>query len=174
MTNANYDPRHAYKWAEALMGRKIRGIWRLLEEGEKHPKSINHCFQPIKLEMMDGEAFFLTVDEGKGNLISFPYSVVVASRPKVFGEFVLLEVDTKVLFGLPDCESFGLIKGVNVLSQKMEDYLPDDYFSVCGLKFISESGMAFSVGTHLTDLRLAGLWLVPSGELADFIHERQL
>lgn len=160
-------------WAARLPDRRLLRIARLLDDPSDQPSDINQSFEPLLIEVEGDEAVFMTVDEGKGNLLIRPYSAVRASRPAVFGEYSPIEIDSQALFGSLSLDAFGIIKSVTVLSGN-QDGLPPDYFSACGLKVRSQTGFEFAVGTHLTELRLAGLWVVPTSEVSAAIHEQGL
>jgi hypothetical protein len=160
-------------WAGRLPGKQLQHVARLLDDPDDRPTDINRSFEPLVFVVEGDEPTFLTVDEGKGNLLIRPYAAVRATRPPVFGDYVPVDVDGQPLIGSSSLDSFGVIKSVAALSLHDHD-LPADYFSVCGLQFTSESGVEFSVGTHLTELRLAGLWLVPASELAPAVQVRRL
>jgi hypothetical protein len=159
-------------WAAQLPGKRIAQIARLLDDPDDRPADINRSFEPLLVDVGD-EPVFLTLDEGKGNVLVYPYSLVQASRSKVFGGYYPVEIDSEALFGSPDFESFGLIRSVAVLSLADRD-LADDYFSVCGLLISSEIGSTFAIGTHLTELRVLGLWLLPAKELSPEVGVHRL
>jgi hypothetical protein len=151
----------------------MRKLARLLDDPEDMPSDINRTFEPLLLVTDDDESTFLTVEEGKGNLLVRPYTAVLASRPAVFGEYIPVDIDCQPLFGSPGIGSFGKIRSVAVLSL-VGDEFPPDYFCCCGLKLTSEEGLSFSVGTHLTEPRIAGLWLLTNAEVLPAIRECEL
>src|SRR4051794_13670912 len=128
------------------MGKRFLRIARLLDDPEDRPSNINQSFEPLLIELEGDEPVFMTVDEGKGNLLIRPYAAVRASRPAVFGEYSLVEIDCLPLLGSVSLDIFGVIERVTVLSAAQEE-LPADYFSVSGLRFVSRNGMQFAVGT---------------------------
>jgi hypothetical protein len=158
--------------AERLLGKPIRRIARLLDAPEDLPRDLNRTFEPLLVEAESEEPIFIDVDEGKGNLIFLPYSVVRAARLDIFGEFVPVDVDWEALLGSVGPMGF-TPSAVKCLSRRLPDH-PADYFCMCGVKYYSSGGRSFCLGTHLTDLPAPGLWLVPPEDVCDAVTVGEL
>lgn len=134
-----------------LSEKKIVDISRV-----SHNKSIEDVYrscEPVKIEFADGKAIFVTVDEGKGNLLLFDYESVLHNQD-LFGPFQHWSLISDK-YCLP-CNA-SRIQGI--ANPSHAEY--DGWYEFCGVCIHGISDEPVCIGTHLTCERLMGLRVLP-------------
>lgn len=144
-----------------LPGQKIASISRLMDDEPEEELRLE--FGPILLKTEQSTCFYITVDEGQGNIIIFDASETTSPILKKIEEFpyqYLVFTEKNISDDFVDCLKHPIIK-IEIITQ--ENY--SSLMSGFRLTFLNQKSMNF--GVYLTEYRIPEVWILKQDEMKD-------
>ena len=151
-----------HKLGSQLIGQKIQYITRLMvlePEDELRMES-----GPLLMETSNSSRLYISVDEGKGNILFFDASEVTEPINDKINEFtykyqIFNQDNDRSIF------PFLLEQPISNLEIISRPYEYFDFYSMCGLRLTFAPGQSICIGAYLTDLKLPDVWVLRPDEV---------
>ena len=119
---------------------------------------------PLLMEIANSSRLYISVDEGKGNILFFDVSEVTEPINNKINEFtykyqIFNQDNDRTIF------SFLLgqpISNLEIISRPYEYF---DFYSMCGFRLTFTPGQSICIGAYLTDLKLPDVWVLMPDEV---------